>query len=332
MITGKVGFACKIHTGIKDTESLYNFNTTTVKAVSAKTLVDRVSKLQSLGLNNIYKLATLIKLVGEYPEARRMMRIGSDLLPLYTHPCAREAYADKTFVLESTKLLAEIGSYARNKNIRLSMHPGQFTVLGSFNQNTVEASIAELEYHTNIFMWMGYSGWHEYGTAINIHGGSGKVPLDVFVANMNKCSEQCRQFLTVENDEFSFDIRSLTTISTKISIVPDLHHEWIHNGHYLDRNDSLFEIVQESWRGVRPKLHCAMSREELLMNIVGIETLPSLNDCLAMGLTKSALRAHSDSSWNKAIVAYYAQFLDEFDIMCEMKHKQEGAEAFLNYL
>lgn len=328
----RIGFACKIYTGAKSSEAPYNFNTTTVKYIKDKDLAIRTDILHKLALGNIDKLYTLLKLVGSYDLNRRMVRIGSDLFPLYTHILAHDAYADYDFINIISKKLKVVGDYARTNQIRLSMHPGQFTVLGSLNQNVVHASIQELEYHTEIFNWLGYSGWHPEGIAINIHGGSGKVPLAVFIDNVNKCSSECRNFITVENDEFSFDLNDLCTVSEHIAIVPDLHHEWIHNGHYLDANDQLVKTVIDSWRGVRPKLHCAMSREELLIPTYPVDEKPDLSVLLNAGFNRKDLRAHSDDSWNTALIEYYSTFLKAFDIMCEMKHKQKGSETFYKYI
>ena len=328
----KIGFACKFHSDTKTDADFFNFNTTTARFLNTLSDTEKVSKLHNLALGNIEKLERLLLYVNTLNEPLKMMRIGSDLFPMYTHAVSSEAYADYDFKIEVERKLGYLGEFARLHKIRLSMHPGQFTVLGSMNENTVQASIRELEYHTDIFRTMGYAGWHPDGLAINIHGGSGKVPLSIFINHVKRCSDDCRNWLTVENDEFSFDIKSLCTISDHIAIVPDLHHEWIRNGHYLDVTDRVFKIVLDSWRGIRPKLHCAMSREDLFDTHTESLHKPVLHECLAKGRTKSALRAHSDSSWNNALVEYYATFLPAFDIMCEMKWKQVGAAEFYNKL
>ncbi len=329
MNISKIGFACKIYTR-DDTEQLYNFNTTTVKHLATLTIAEQRDKIQKLSLNNVLKLRVLSEYVNTFPEMLKMFRIGSDLLPLYTHSLCESIYKDRGFIKEISEILSDIGTFCRLNHIRLSMHPGQFTVLGSNNANTVKNSIAELEYHTDIFRWLGYQGWHDHDIAINIHGGSKNVPLSTFLTNMNQCSQDCKDWLTVENDEFSFGLTELVAISDKISIVPDLHHYWIKTGEYLDVNSWMIKDVISSWRGRKPKLHCAMSREELYVS--DINELPDFKVCLANGLNKTKLRAHSDACWNTALLNYYSEFLGMFDIMCEMKWKQVGARQFYDYL
>ncbi len=61
-----------------------------------------------------------------------MMRIGSDLLPLYTVPEATAIYSE--LMPDLQPLLARCGEFARAHNIRLSFHPGQYSVLASDNE------------------------------------------------------------------------------------------------------------------------------------------------------------------------------------------------------
>ena len=49
-----------------------------------------------------------------------------------------------------------MGEASRELDVRLSMHPGQFTVLASDNPDIVNRSIEEFEYHVDIVRWMGY--------------------------------------------------------------------------------------------------------------------------------------------------------------------------------
>ena len=77
-------------------------------------------------------------------------RITSDLIPFASHPIMKFDWQDY-FKLN----FREIGNYIKKNNMRITMHPGQYTVLSSKNVNVVANSIKELEYHTDILDLLG---------------------------------------------------------------------------------------------------------------------------------------------------------------------------------
>lgn len=42
----------------------------------------------------------------------------------------------------------EISNFIKNNNIRVSMHPGQYTIINSPDTSVVDRAIKEFEYHT----------------------------------------------------------------------------------------------------------------------------------------------------------------------------------------
>ena len=48
---------------------------------------------------------------------------------------------------ELEEILAHAGQLAKEHSVRLSVHPGQYTVLASNKPDVVEKSIEDLEYH-----------------------------------------------------------------------------------------------------------------------------------------------------------------------------------------
>jgi UV DNA damage endonuclease len=67
------------------------------------------------------------------------------MFPCYTLDFTRDWYAE--IMPDIADILAEAGAVAKLHNIRLSVHPGQFTVLGSNNADVVTKSVEDLEYH-----------------------------------------------------------------------------------------------------------------------------------------------------------------------------------------
>ena len=173
---GKIGFACKWidHAdqinGIKPKDDCkqYNTGTTTVRWLNNQSRDVAEQKLWDLMVGNIESTRRLVERVSTLEPSLRMVRISSDILPVYTHADFADYWRQSSVVSYCEKEFARVGDIARNSGVRLSMHPGQFTVLASDNPGIVERSIAEFEYHTDMARWMGY-GQKFQDFKINVH-------------------------------------------------------------------------------------------------------------------------------------------------------------------
>jgi len=160
----KIGFACKwidhphqvVGIKLTDDAKQYNTGTTTVAWLRRQSRDVAEQKLWDLMEQNIEATRKLVEKVGTLDEPLRMLRISSDLLPVYTHDEFRDFWRQPEVVSALEKRFGEVGDLARTHNVRLSFHPSQFTVLASDNPGIVERSIEEFEYHTNMARWMGY--------------------------------------------------------------------------------------------------------------------------------------------------------------------------------
>ena len=81
----KIGFACKIYLGDNKQDATYNFNTTTVKSLTSKNITEQKEIIEKLCFGNISKLEKQLNFVLSLPKENQMFRIGSDILPLFTH-------------------------------------------------------------------------------------------------------------------------------------------------------------------------------------------------------------------------------------------------------
>jgi UV DNA damage repair endonuclease len=213
---------------------------------------------------------------------------------------------------------------ARKNNVRLSFHPGQFTVLASDNPGIVERSIEEFEYHADMARWMGY-GQKFQDFKCNVHIAGRRGPEGVLDA-YKLLSPEARNIITIENEENAWGLDDCLTLSHTIPIVLDIHHHWVREGEYLNSNDRRVEQVKESWRGLRPTMHYSLSREDYLVGH-STDQSPNYSQLLESGHKKSKLRAHSDFYWNTATNDWALSFLDSFDIMCESKGKNLASFA-----
>ena len=328
----KIGFACKWidHpdqvNGInaKDDAKQYNTGSTTVAWLNRQTTEVAEQKLWDLMVGNIESTRKLVERVGTLDENCRMVRLSSDILPVYTQsvwgrfwrlPDVR-AYCERAF--------REVGDLGRQNNVRLSMHPGQFTVLASENPGIVDRSIEEFEYHADMARWMGY-GKSFQDFKINVHISGKQGPAGIRSA-YKRLSPEARNCITIENEENAWGLNDCLELIDLVPIVLDIHHHWIKTGEYISPLDPRVDSVAQSWRGKRPTMHYSISREDYL---VGHDTSisPDYTSLLENGYKKQKLRAHSDFYWNKSANEWALSFLDQFDIMAESKGKNLASFA-----
>lgn len=323
---GKIGFACKWIDrpdqvgGIKPTDDCKQYNTgsTTVSWLKRQSKQVAEEKLWDLMKGNIESVRKLVERVGGLDEQLRMVRISSDILPVYTQSDFAYFWRKPDVLAYMEKEFARVGDISRSSNVRLSMHPGQFTVLASENDGIVGRSIEEFEYHADMARMMGY-GKKFQDFKINVHI-SGKRGPDGIRAAYKKLSQEARNCITIENEENAWGLMDCLSITDVVPIVMDIHHHWIREGEYIQPTDDRVKRVIDSWRGVRPTMHYSVSREDYL---VGHDTLaaPTHAQLLLDGYKKQKLRAHSDFYWNKETNNWAITFLNQFDIMCESKGK-----------
>jgi UV DNA damage repair endonuclease len=332
---GKIGFACKWidHAdqvnGIKpkDDAKKYNTGSTTVAWLNRQSRDVAEQKLWDIMVQNLKSTQLLVDRVGSLDENLRMVRLSSDLLPVYTQRDWSYFWRRNDVVDYCSKHFSSIGDSARGNNVRLSFHPGQFTVLASDNPNIVDRSIEEFEYHANMAEWMGYGKtFQDFKINVHISGRAGPQGIRSAYKRLSTVARNC---ITIENEENSWGLDDCLSISDIIPIVLDIHHHWIREGVYIDPNSDSVKMVVDSWRGVRPTMHYSVSREDYL---VGFDPAIILDHQLLLegGYKKQKLRAHSDFYWNQKTNEWAITFLNQFDIMCESKGKNLASMELYN--
>lgn len=331
-MTNRIGFACKWidhpHQvdGIKPTDDCKKYNTggTTVAWLNRQKKDDAVEKLWSITKQNIESIRLLVGRVGKLDETLRMVRLGSDILPVYTESNWGWFYQQSDVRDYCEREFSKVGDLARENRVRLSMHPGQFCVLASDNAGIVERSIEEFEYHVDMARWMGY-GRSFQDFKINVHIAGRQGPSGVRAA-LSRMSPEARNCLTIENDEMKWGIEDSLELVNDCALVLDIHHHWVKTGEYIEPDNDIVKKVMDSWRGVRPVLHYSVSREDVLANHC-TRTLPDHSVLLETGYKKGKLRGHSDFYWNDAVNEWALRFTDTHDIMCESKGKNLASFA-----
>ena len=122
----RIGFACKwIDTpeqvdGIKSTDPAKELNTgtTTVAWLNRQTREVAEQRLWDLMVNNIQSIHKLVERVGTLDESLRMVRLSSDILPVYTERNWSYFWRRSDVRDFCSTAFAKVGDVARSRRVR----------------------------------------------------------------------------------------------------------------------------------------------------------------------------------------------------------------------
>ncbi len=226
----KIGYAC-LTVGVPET----NLRTTRMKNVTPDGLETLIqSNLKALNNMLDYNIQNNIKL----------FRISSDIIPFGSHP----VNTLKWWEIFKHKLL-EIGHKALSNGIRLSMHPGQYTVLNSPDVGVVERAIEDLRYHA-LFLDSLCLG-NEHKIILHIGGvyGDKTAAISRFIQQYRSLDDNIKQRLVIENDDKQYNISDVYSIgnSEGIPVVFDnLHHKL--NPDNTNSETEWISICESTWK------------------------------------------------------------------------------------
>ena len=328
----RIGFACKyLHEDqtlkpklLEELQRPLTEKCTTVAWLNRQTRDVAEQRLWDIMEHNADAAKRLVEYVGSLAPELRMVRLGSNQLPCATEASWSYFWGKPDVVAYCEKHYGMVGETARALDVRVSMHPGQFTVLASSNPGIVERSIEEFEYHTDMARWMGYGKTFQ-DFKINVHISGREGPEGIRRA-LTRLSPEARNCITIENDEMTWGIDSSIELAKDCALVLDIHHHWINSGEYIDPNDDRVKRIIDSWRGVRPVIHYSVSREDVVIGHA-TDAFPALDTLIESGYKKQKLRAHSNFYWNTVVNEWALSFRDQFDIMCESKAKNLASFA-----
>jgi UV DNA damage endonuclease len=192
-------------------------------------------------------------------EDIRMYRMATALAPYASHPDLPQFHHQ---VEECRDELAEAGRVARERGIRLSTHPGQYTVLNSEDGGVRAAAVAELEVQAALLDAMELPP--ECVVVLHVGGTAGGLDAarDRFVAGFEQLSERARERLVVENDDRSFALVDVLPLAERcgIPVVWDALHHRCHDPARIPDVEAL-GLALGSWpEGVVPKIHYSSPR------------------------------------------------------------------------
>ena len=314
----------------------YNIGTTTKTYALKEGGKERV---QSKALSNVNKLVDALEnYFPHQPVNLRAFRISSELFPCYTLDFTNEWYDEIRDELKET--LARAGRAAKKYSVRLSVHPGQYTVLASNKPEVVEKSIEDLEYHA---LYGVYMELPPEDFSMNIHlqglyGGKHEDGIKRFASNFPYLSDYAQKCLSVENEDKpnGYDIRHTLELAQRVPIrcTLDTHHYACHRMvetdkvkvgdktvnrkvrdvvHITATSDYFIEAVK-SWRGKRPLFHKSQSFP------------PEIQDYWMKP------NAHSETYWDEHLMANHVPMLEYADFDVEAKFKEVAVQGFYDFI
>jgi UV DNA damage endonuclease len=217
--------------------------------------------VESLGLANARDIIKMVRWNDRY--GIKFMRLSSEMFPFASHQkygYKLAPFAADTFA-EAGKVIAELGH-------RVSVHPGQFTQLGSPRREVVENSIRELEYHDEKLTLLKLPEQQDRDAVIILHMGgtygSKEETLDRFRANYAKLSPSIKRRLVLENDDMCWSVHDLLPICKELNIplCLDFHHSNIVFDSSKIREGTkdimdYFPEIRQTWvrKGITQKMH-----------------------------------------------------------------------------
>jgi len=153
----------------------------------------------------------------------KLFRISSDLIPFGSSPLNQLEWG----VIFKDKF-KELSRKIKDNQIRVSMHPGQYTVLNSPDEGVVDRSIQDLIYHAKVLDCLETNSTSKIILHIGGVYGDKKSAITRFLNNYQRLPQNVKNRLIIENDERSYNIADVLEISRSLNIpvvFDNLHHK-----------------------------------------------------------------------------------------------------------
>ncbi len=235
----------------------------------------------------------------------RLFRISSDTIPFASHPVNKipwwKDYKDE---------LEDIGSFIKQNDIRVYMHPNPIVYLNSPDLDIVRRSIEELEWHIKFFDSLKINTTNKI--VFHAGGAYGDKPSAIkrFIKTYNDLPENFKTRLTLENDDRIYNVWDLIKIneSTGIPLVFDnLHHKVLNTSKPKDKDiEEIMKKFFSTWdkQSGLPDIHYSDQKQNAKPG------------------------SHSESVNTESFGEFFLKYYHlDFDIIFETKNKEKSVLA-----
>ena len=246
----------------------------------------------------------------------RFYRMATALAPYASHPDL-PWFRDQP--ARCAPALERAGARARELGIRLTSHPGQYTVLNSEDPEVQRLAAVELEVQAELMDGMGLGP--ESVVVVHVGGAAGglRAGLERFERGFALLSEAARARLVVENDDRTFGLVDVLVLSERIGrpVVWDILHHHCHDPQGIPDREALDRALATWPAGVVPKVHVSTPKTAVE------ERKKRVGRRVERSLVLPQLRAHADMIDPIAFEGFLSQAATgrDFDVMLEAKAK-----------
>ncbi len=286
----EIGYACKI-IGVPDVA----ISSCTLKNCTKQRLLEIID-------NNLIALDNILDY--NMKMGITLFRISSDIIPFGSHIIMSEINWREIF----KDGLNDLGEKIEHSKTRVSMHPGQYTVLNSINSEVVKKSINDIQYHCDFLDSLNTS--QSSKVVIHIGGiyGNKEASIERFINVFEKLPKSIKKRIVIENDDKCFNIADVLYIGNHLHIpvvFDNLHHKL---------NPPQFQMEDISWI---KKASVTWSHED------GVQKIHYSQQKI-----NGKRGSHSDTIDLESFLEFYNTLLAEkinVDIMLEVKDKNLSA-------
>lgn len=192
-----IGYAC-MTVGVPHTD----MKSCMLKNVSEGKLMELIS----------YNLNSLESII-DYNIKNNIMlfRISSDLIPFGSSTVNPLPWWEMF-----SSQLQQIGQKIQISGMRVSMHPGQYTVLNSPNAEVVAKAMKDLKYHVRVLDSLETDIQHKIVLHIGGVYENKQLAIRRFISHYAQLDESVKQRLILENDDRSYNIGEVLEIGTML--------------------------------------------------------------------------------------------------------------------
>jgi UV DNA damage endonuclease len=250
----------------------------------------------------------------------RLFRMSSSTIPYGTHPDLPD-FDYRRQLADCADALERLGAKARAYGLRLSTHPGQYTVLSTPDDGLAAKSALDLEQDSALLDALGAGP--EACVVVHVGGtyGDREAARERFARRHTQLSEPAQRRVAVEHDERQFDLADVLWIHerTGARVIYDLHHHRCNPAPGYEQHAQAIAAASATWPAdIRPKVHLSSPRTELRL-VRGKPAAPLLDQ-------------HADfaTPWDLAQLLSAAQ--GPVDVMIEAKAKDLAVEWLRNQM